>query len=55
MSLFQSNKMPQQLSQLEAVGTQSRHYAQQLWQSVLKEAFEQKGKLKDEMNESMEF
>ena len=38
-------QLQQQLSQLEAQVQQSRQYAQQLLQSVLKEAFEQKGKV----------
>jgi hypothetical protein len=37
--------LQQQLSQLEAQVQQSRQYAQQLLQSVLKEAFEGKGKV----------
>ena len=38
-------QLQKQLSQLEAQVQQSRQYAQQLLQSVLKEAFEQKGKV----------
>jgi hypothetical protein len=38
----------QQLCQLEVQVQQSRQYAQQLLQSVLKEAFEQKGKVYEE-------
>jgi type I restriction enzyme, S subunit len=38
-------KLQQELSQLEAQVQQSRQYAQQLLQSVLKEAFEEKGKV----------
>jgi restriction endonuclease S subunit len=38
-------QLQQQLSQLEAQVQQSRQYAKQLLQSVLKEAFEQKGKV----------
>jgi len=38
-------QLQQQLSQLEAQVQQSRQYAQQLLQSVLKEAFEEKGKV----------
>ncbi|MDQ6814671.1 MAG: hypothetical protein M3040_13100 [Bacteroidota bacterium] len=37
--------MQQQLSQLEAQVQQSRQYAQQLLQSILKGAFEQKSKV----------
>lgn len=38
-------QLQQQLSQLEVQVQQSRQYAQQLLQSVLREAFEQKGKV----------
>ncbi len=38
-------QLQQQLTQLEAQVQQSRQYAQQLLQIVLKEAFEQKGKM----------
>ncbi|WP_207494892.1 restriction endonuclease subunit S [Aridibaculum aurantiacum] len=38
-------QLQQQLSQLEAQVQQSRQYAQQLLQSVLREAFEQRGKV----------
>jgi type I restriction enzyme S subunit len=40
-------QLQQQLSQLEAQVQQSRQYAQQLLQSVLREAFEQKGKVNE--------
>jgi hypothetical protein len=40
-----AQQLQQQLSRLEAQVQQSRQYAQQLLQSVLKEAFEQKGKV----------
>jgi hypothetical protein len=38
-------QLQQQLSRLETQIQQSRQYAQQLLQSVLKEAFEEKGKV----------